>query len=83
MVEYFSELFEASDTKQTEVTNCITRTVTNEHNASLLAPVDDNEVKHALFHMHPDKPPGPKYWDIVGHDIIHVVKQFFIDGILS
>lgn len=92
MVSYFTQLFEASDTEWTEVTNCIARTVTDEHNADLLAPVSDIEVKQALFHMHPDKSPGPdgmspgfyqRYWDIVGYDIVQVVKQFFTDGILS
>lgn len=92
LVGYFRQLYEASDTEWTEVTNCIPRRVINENNAGLLAPVNDIEVKQALFHMHPDKSPGPdgmspgfyqRYWDIVGHDIVQVVKQFFADCILS
>lgn len=43
-----------------------------------MKPVEQQEVKNALFHMHPDKSPGPdgmspgfyqKYWSIVGSDI--------------
>lgn len=91
MVGYFQELFTSSGTDWSEVTGCITSLVTQEQNEKLMAPVEVKEVKQALFHMHPDKSPGPdgmspgfyqKFWHIVGDDIVKVVKQFFEDGLL-
>ena len=55
-------------------------------NHRLLRPVDDLEIKKALFSMHPHKSPGPdgmsplffqKCWSIVGMDICIAVKEFF------
>uniref|UniRef100_A0A803PLI3 Reverse transcriptase domain-containing protein n=1 Tax=Cannabis sativa TaxID=3483 RepID=A0A803PLI3_CANSA len=51
--------------------------------------IHDDEVRKALFQMHPDKSPGPdgmtpgffqKYWHVVGQDVISQVKQFFVTG---
>lgn len=45
----------------------------------MLKLVEDIEVKEAMFHMHPDKSPGPdgmtpafyqKFWRIVGNDVV-------------
>lgn len=61
-------------------------------NEELLLPVEDKEVKTALFHMHPDKSPGPdgmspgfyqRYWSIVGGDIVLLVKKFFNEGVFD
>uniref|UniRef100_A0A803P703 Uncharacterized protein n=1 Tax=Cannabis sativa TaxID=3483 RepID=A0A803P703_CANSA len=55
--------------------NGICRSVTAEQNDSLLCPITAEEVKQAIFQMHPDKAPGPngmnpdfyqKHWDTVG-----------------
>lgn len=55
----------------------------------MLKSVEHQEVKNALFFMHPDKSPGPdgmspgfhqKYWTIVGDDITKLVQQFFDKG---
>ncbi|XP_074342398.1 uncharacterized protein LOC141679917 [Apium graveolens] len=87
MIEYFSELFTATDMDWTEVVSYVNRRVTNEQNADLLLPIDPSEVNIALFNMHPDKSPGPdgmspgfyqKYWSIVGGDLIQLVQQFFL-----
>ncbi|XP_019190483.1 PREDICTED: uncharacterized protein LOC109184855 [Ipomoea nil] len=52
--------------------------VTDEDNAILLSPVSMEEVRNAVFHMHPDKSPGPDgfgpgffqhFWDIVGGEV--------------
>lgn len=51
-----------------------------------MQPVIEEEVRKALFHMHPDKSLGPdgislafyqKFWNIVGKDVVQVVKNFF------
>lgn len=58
----------------------------------LLQPIEEAEVKRALFHMHPDKSPGPdgmspgfyqKYWGIVGEDVTKMVKTFFDTGLFE
>lgn len=44
------------------------------------------EVRAALFHMHPEKSPGPdgmtpsffqQHWDIVGDDVVKLTQEFF------
>lgn len=76
MVDYFTEL------------NYMSTKITEEQNEELLMPIEDEEVKRALFHMHPDKSPGPngmspafyqKFWSIVGGDIIQLVRNFFLN----
>ncbi|XP_060960190.1 uncharacterized protein LOC115703873 [Cannabis sativa] len=54
-----------------------------------LPSVTDEEVRRALFQMHPDKSPGPdgmtpgfyqKCWSTVSNDPITLVKNFFVIG---
>ncbi|GJU43581.1 auxin efflux carrier [Tanacetum coccineum] len=51
--------------------------------------VSDKEIKDALFSMGNDKSPGPdgftaaffkEAWEIVGHNVINAVKEFFTNG---
>lgn len=92
MIHYFSTLFKASETDWRGVIRCVSTKVSREQNVELLRPVEENEVKGALFHMHPDKSPGPdgmspdfyqKYWHIVGADIVHMTRQFFETGLFE
>lgn len=85
MVDYFTDLFTASETDWEEVLNCMPSRITAEQNTELLFPVERNEVRTALFHMHLEKSPGPdgmspgfyqKFWNIVGDDIVQIVKNF-------
>ncbi|XP_074324121.1 uncharacterized protein LOC141661039 [Apium graveolens] len=87
MVEYFEDLFKSSDTSWAEVINCMTSKITGFQNEEMLRPVDDEEVRQALFHMHLEKSPGPdgmspafyqKFWNIVRNDIIQLVRNFFL-----
>ncbi|XP_060968619.1 uncharacterized protein LOC115710455 [Cannabis sativa] len=64
-------------------------TVSREQNKALLEMVSEEEVRNALFQMHPDKSPGPdgmtpafyqKHWNIVRADVIHFVREFFNSG---
>lgn len=89
MSDYFTELFTASRTEWNAVTNCIQSKVTENQNLELVEEVTGEEVKKALFHMYPDKSPGPdgmspgfyqKFWHILGGDIVNIVKQFFSTG---
>lgn len=58
-------------------------------NEELMRPIVEEEVKEALFQIHPDKSPGPdgmtpdffqKYWEIVGSDVVEMVRHFFLTG---
>lgn len=63
--------------------------ITDKQNNDLLKEVTDEEIKGALFQMHPDKSPGPdgmtpaffqKHWAVLGSDIVSMVKEFFVQG---
>lgn len=52
----------------------------------LLSAVEEHEVKDALFHMHPEKSPGPdgmtpgfyqKFWKVLSADVVKIVRGFF------
>lgn len=47
------------------------------------------EIKEAVFSMHPEKAPGPDgfnpmffqtYWSIVANDVVQVCREFFDSG---
>lgn len=89
MTEYFSTLFKATNTDWNEVVACVPSRISTAQNRELLADIEPNEVKKALFHMHPDKSPGPdgmspgfyqKYWSTVGGDVVQIAKDFFAKG---
>ena len=90
--EYFSKLFTATEVEWQEVVSYIPSTITSIQNDTLLQPITVEEVKWALFQMNPDKAPGPdgmtpgfyqKYWNIVGEDIVKMVRDFFSSGVLK
>ncbi|XP_074336782.1 uncharacterized protein LOC141673954 [Apium graveolens] len=69
-----------------KVIDCVPGKITAEQNCELLKEISEDEVKEALFQMHPDKSPGPdgmtpafyqKHWAIVGTDVVSMVKDFF------
>ncbi|KAM6583771.1 hypothetical protein CsatB_010773 [Cannabis sativa] len=89
MVSYFHELFSSSQTDWRDVTSSVQMHASFQQNVELLSPVSNEEVRKALFQMHPDKFPRPdemtsgffqKCWPIVKDDIINMVKQFFHNG---
>lgn len=59
MIQYFTTLFEASDTNWNMMFEGATRKVSQEQNEILMAQVEASEVKKALFSMHPEKSPCP------------------------
>lgn len=86
MLLYFSTLFKSAETEWESVIECVDRRITEEQNLELLMPVEEEEVKRALFSMHPEKSPGPdgmspgfyqKYWNTVGKDLTSLLKNFF------
>lgn len=63
--------------------------MSDQQNDDLLSPITDDEVKAAVFHMHPDKAPGPagmtptffqKNWSVIGKDVIQLTRNFFMTG---
>lgn len=63
--------------------------LTEEDCAALIEPIDDVIIKEALFHIGDDKAPGPdgfsatffkENWDIIKHDFLGVVHEFFQNG---
>ncbi|KAM6593181.1 hypothetical protein CsatA_000884 [Cannabis sativa] len=91
IADYFKTLFSSGTCNSLNVTTGISPTISEDHNTALLAPITDEEVKDALFQMHPDKSPGPdgmtpafyqKCWHIVGKDVIKQVRSFFLFGSL-
>lgn len=79
---FYKDLFTAGRVDYEEVIECVPQTVSQEQNRELKLEVTREEVKMALFQMHPDKAPGPdgmtpKRQHIVGEDIYKLVKKFF------
>uniref|UniRef100_A0A803QQI1 Reverse transcriptase domain-containing protein n=1 Tax=Cannabis sativa TaxID=3483 RepID=A0A803QQI1_CANSA len=55
IVNYFNNLFSASSVSFTEVIGCVNRMVSDSSNEDLLQPIVEEEVRKAIFKMHPDK----------------------------
>lgn len=64
--------------------------ITMEQNEQLMQPITHEEVKQALFQMHPDKSHGPdrmtpafyqKHWSIVGDDVVVLTRTSFRIGL--
>lgn len=92
MSSYFSNLFSSSGTEWNPLLEGVRHRIDDVQNTSLTSPVETNEVKKALFSMHPDKSPGPdgispgfyqKFWGIVGKDLVQITRDFFITGQLQ
>ena len=66
-----------------------TNTLSTEDANEMIKPIEDDEVKRALFDIGNDKSSGPdgytfaffkKSWHIVGNDVCRAVKEFFLNG---
>jgi carbamoylphosphate synthase small subunit len=56
---YFNELFKPNGGSHEPILSLISPRVSDEENSLLVAPITKEEVRAALFQMHPDKSPGP------------------------
>lgn len=91
MTGYFTDLFTAGQANWEKVVQYIPRSISQTQNEKLMQSITEEEVKHALFQMNPDKSPEPdgmtpgffqKHWRIVGKDVVRMVEKFFNDGII-
>ncbi|XP_030487638.2 uncharacterized protein LOC115704575 [Cannabis sativa] len=89
--DYFTDLFNSSPHTADAITDSIPTTISTAQNMFLLAPVTEEEVSKAVKQMHPDKSPGPdgmtpgfyqRNWNVVGTDVIKLVRNFFLSGLL-
>ena len=81
--DYYKQLFTSSTSLDMDaIIESVDRVVTKGMAQSLTRPYTEEEVKTALFQMHPSKSPGhdgmspflfQKFWLIVGHDVTTVV----------
>ena len=79
----------ASTSSIQHVINHVCEVATPDMNGTFLAEFKHDEVKRALFQMHPTKAPGPdsmnplffqKYWHIVGTDVSNAVLDCINSG---
>ena len=89
---HFRNLFTAEPTIREEIIECVPQTITDIQNVELQKPVTADEVKNAIFSMHPDKAPGPdgmtpafyqKHRSIVGNDVVNMTSRFFQEGVIE
>ncbi|CAH9117813.1 unnamed protein product [Cuscuta epithymum] len=89
--DYFEQLFTRRG--NTGVADCFGNfgQITAEQNRLLLRDICPEEVRSAIFDMHPEKAPRSdgmnpaffqKYWDIVGPDISRLCSNIFDSGII-
>lgn len=84
---YFSDLFATENPSNYDAAleglECL---VSSETNVMLDVEPSSEEIKDALFQMHPNKSPGPdgmhalffqKFWHIIGPDIVDFVKSWW------
>ena len=92
IIQNFSTLFQSSNLNAIEeVVSHIPRVVTKEMNDWLVRDFHPENVRFALFHMHPSKAPGPdnmtafffqNFWHKVGADVTNVVLSCLNSGII-
>ena len=92
IIQHFSTLFHSSNPNAIEeVVAHIPRVVTEEMNDWLVRDFHLEEVRFALFQMHPSKVPGldgmiafffQKFWHMVGADVTNVMLSCLNSGII-
>lgn len=82
---YFQDIFQSNIIQEGGIFEHVQQKVTADHNAVLLRPFTEDEVRVTLFSMFPDKAPGPDgmtpgfyqhFWGNIGEDISGFILQF-------
>ena len=89
VLDYFEKLFKATSNAEVLSERETVSHVTEEQNRYLIQPIEPEEVKEAIFSMHPEKSPGEDglnpafyqtYWSIVCKDVVKFCADFFATG---
>uniref|UniRef100_A0A803NTT8 Reverse transcriptase domain-containing protein n=1 Tax=Cannabis sativa TaxID=3483 RepID=A0A803NTT8_CANSA len=90
---YFNEIFSSIDPKFSDNFDSLFHNqISHEVNEELTALPSPEEIRGAVFEMHPLKAPGPdcfsgcfyrKYWEIIGPLVIDSTQEFFRTGIMN
>lgn len=90
--QYFTRLFQSTTANGSLTENEKVQRITNEDNENLISEITNEEVKAAVFSMHPVKSPGvdglnptffQTYWNTVGTDVVQFCQNFMRTGELS
>ncbi|KAK9929750.1 hypothetical protein M0R45_026836 [Rubus argutus] len=85
VLQYYSELFSTSLPTNTETVNLLPQIISDDMNVILSKQLSVEEIRLALFQMHPSKAPGldgfspcfyQHFWNIVGNNVVGAVRSF-------
>lgn len=88
-IDYFTELFTSSRAEGSLSSPDVVQCVMEEQNNQLIKPISSEEVKDAVFSMHPEKAPGydglnpafyQAFWNVVERDVVEFCRKFFSTG---
>ena len=89
-VKYFMDLFHTSSPEDFDrFLEEVPTSITDSQNRILMVEATEEEVKTALFMMHPEKAPGPdgttalfyqQSWSIIKEDVVNMVNNFLNSG---
>lgn len=92
IADYFNKIFTSTGTSAVEVVNrAIVPRISSETNVLLTTTPTREEIREAMFAIHPDKAPGPdgfsasffqSNWEVVGPAITKEIQGFFESGAL-
>ena len=91
IISYFETMFTATTTEEQLSERLTFKRITEEQSYGLIQPVEEEEIRAAVFAMYPDKSPGidgfnpcffQVYWAIVKQDVVAFCKNFFDHGVL-
>ncbi|GMI66193.1 hypothetical protein HRI_000288600 [Hibiscus trionum] len=93
LLQHFQQVFMKDHSIDTcQLKDIIPRVVTTEMNTTLCKPIDEEEIKKAVFDMGATKAPGPDgfpscfyqtFWNTVKVDLIGMITAFFKEGELD